>query len=262
MKAKTLGRTRERIPEVGQGTWNYHGGTEPLRVGVSLGARLIDTAEMYGTEEAVGEAVEDLTGVFIATKVSAHHLRHDDVIRAAEASLRRLKVKTIDLYQVHWPNPSIPILETMRAMEELVRVGKVRYVGVSNFSVQELKDAQEALGSGEIVSNQVEYSLLNRGVEGGLLPYCAREGVTVIAYSPLARGRLVSGRDENTMFLGRVGEKYGKTAGQVALNWLTCQEGVVVIPKADSVEHVRENVGASGWMLSSNDFDAISKRFG
>ncbi len=261
MKTKTLGRTGEWIPEVGQGTWEYRGGGEPLRVGVSLGARLIDTAEMYGTEEAVGKAVEGLTDVFIATKVSAHHLHHDDVIRAAEASLRRLKVKTIDLYQVHWPNPGIPIRETMKAMEELVKAGKVRYVGVSNFSVPELKEAQEAMGSGEIVSNQVEYSLLSREIEADLLPYCASEKITVIAYSPLSRGRLVSGRDKNAIFLGKTGEKYGKTPSQVALNWLTCREGVVVIPKANSVEHVRENVGASGWRLSSNDFDAISGRF-
>jgi len=226
-----------------------------------MGARLIDTAEMYGTEEPVGKAVEGLTDVFIATKVSAHHLHHDDVIRAAEASLRRLKIKTIDLYQVHWPNPSIPIQETMQAMEELVKAGKVQYVWVSNFSVPELKEAQEAFGSGEIVSNQVEYSLLSREIEADILPYCAKEGVTVIAYSPLARGRLVSGRDEGTMFLGKIGEKYGKTPSQVALNWLTCQEAVVVIPKANRVEHVRENVGASGWQLSSNDFDAISRKF-
>jgi diketogulonate reductase-like aldo/keto reductase len=261
MKTKTLGHTNEWIPEVGLGTWDYRGGNEPLRVGVSLGARLIDTAEMYGTEEEVGRAVEGLTDVLIATKVSAHHLHHDDVIRAAEASLRRLKVKTIDLYQVHWPNSRIPIQETMRAMEELVKAGKIRYVGVSNFSVPELEEAREALASGEIVSNQVEYSLLSREIEADILPYCARERITVIAYSPLARGRLASGRDEGTRFLERIGEKYGKTASQVALNWLTSQDGVVVIPKANSVEHVREDVGASGWRLSSNDFDAISRRF-
>lgn len=230
-----------------------------MRVGVSLGARLIDTAEMYGTEGSVGKAVEGLTDVFIATKVSAHHLRHDDVIRAVEASLKRLDVKTIDLYQVHWPNPGIPIQETMRAMEELVKDGRVRYAGVSNFSVPELKEAQEALASGEIVSNQVEYSLLNREIESDLLPYCAREKITVIAYSPLARGRLIAGSAGR--FLEGIGRKYGKTAAQVALNWLTCREGVVVIPKADNVEHVRENVGASGWRLSQRDFDTISAEF-
>ncbi len=260
MNTKTLGHTGEKIPEIGQGTWNYRGSLEPLRVGVSLGARLIDTAEMYGTEEAVGKAVEALKDVFIATKVSAHHLHHDDVIRAAEASLRRLKVKTIDLYQVHWPNPRIPIRETMRAMEELVKAGKVRYVGVSNFSVSELKEAREALRSGEIVSNQVEYSMLSREIEGDLLPYCVREGVTVIAYTPLAHGRLASGRSGDGL-LGRIGEKYGKTPSQVALNWLLCQEGVVAIPKSDRTEHVRENVGASGWRLSEEDFELIGRSF-
>ncbi len=259
MENKTLGRTGEKIPEVGQGTWAYHGSVDALRAGVSLGASLIDTAEMYGTEGIVGKAVEGLSDVFVATKVSAHHLHRDDLIRAAEASLKRLGVGTIDLYQVHWPNARIPIAETMGAMEELVKAGKVRYIGVSNFSVSELKEAQEALASEVIVSNQVEYSLLSREIEGDLLPYCEREGVTVIAYSPLARGGLISGKA--SAVLDEVGEKYGKMRGQVALNWLLCRSNVVVIPKSDRVEHVRENCGASGWRLSKEDFDVIANKF-
>lgn len=261
MKTKTLGRTGEKVPEIGQGTWAYHAGVEPLRLGFSLGANLIDTAEMYGTEGIVGKAVEGLNEVFIATKVSAHHLRHDDVIKAAEASLNRLHVKTIDLYQVHWPNSSIPIRETMRAMEGLVKAGKIRNIGVSNFSALELREAQESLASQEIVSNQVEYSLLNREIEPELLPYCAKEKVTVIAYSPLGRGHLTSGREGNTPLLDRIAQKYAKTRAQIALNWLTYRENVIVIPKADKVEHVRENCGASGWRLTEGDFERISEAF-
>src|SRR5262250_2002832 len=117
MKLKRLGNTNVMIPEIGLGVWKYRGGVEPLRRGVELGAFLIDTAEVYGTEDAVGQAVKGVRDkVFIATKVSGGHLRHDDVLRAAEASLRELQTDTIDLYQIHWPNSSVPIKETMRAM--------------------------------------------------------------------------------------------------------------------------------------------------
>lgn len=250
---------------MGLGTWAYRGGVEPLRVGVSLGARLIDTAEIYGTEGIVGKAVDGLKAVFIATKVAAHNLRHDDLLRAAESSLKHLNVRRIDLYQVHWPNPSVPIRETMRAMEELVKAGKIRYIGVSNFSVEELRAAREALSREEIVSNQVEYSLLNREIEGHLLPYCVREEITVIAYSPLARGGILAEggkrRDDRTTLLDRVAVKCGKTRSQVALNWLTSHESVIVIPKAGRVEHVRENCAASGWRLARGDFEQIGREF-
>src|SRR5438552_3157756 len=118
MESKRLGNTDVTIPEIGTGVWRYSGGVEPLRRGIEHGAALIDTAEVYGTEEVVGQAVRDRRDqVFIATKVAGQHLRHDDVLRAAEASLRRLKTDRIDLYQIHWPNSSVPIQETMRAME-------------------------------------------------------------------------------------------------------------------------------------------------
>lgn len=231
-------------------------------MGVSLGAYLLDTAEMYGTEPVVGKAIEGIRDkVFLATKVSPSHLHYDDVIKAAEASLRRLNIKTIDLYQVHWPNPKIPIKETMRAMEELVDKGKIRFIGVSNFSVRELKEAQEALSSQEIVSNQVEYSLYDRSIETDLLPYCAAQKITVIAYSPVARGKIFSGREERLKLLDQVASKYGKTRAQAALNWLIKDENVVAIPKADRVEHVRDNCGASDWRLSEEDHRKISDAF-
>ncbi len=261
MEAKALGQTGEKISEVGQGTWAYHGSIEALREGISLGATLIDTAEMYGTEDTVGRAIEGQDDIFIATKVSAHHLHYDDVIKAAEASLKRLKVSCIDLYQVHWPNPHIPIRETMHAMEALVKRGKIRHIGVSNFSVLEMKEAQEALSTETIVSNQVEYSLLSREIEVDVLPYCSSEKITIIAYSPLARGHISSARSGNSALLDQIAERYRKTRSQVALNWLTSWENVVVIPKADRLDHVRENCGASDWRLSREDFEAISKEY-
>src|ERR1017187_10284944 len=134
MFRKELNQTGIRLPEIALGTWQYQGGVEPLRAGIALGANFIDTAEAYGTEEVVGQAIKGIREkVFLATKVSPRHFRRPDVIRAAEQSLRRLNTDYIDLYQLHWPNYSVPIGETMAAMEELVETGKIRFIGLSNF---------------------------------------------------------------------------------------------------------------------------------
>ncbi|MHB8567267.1 MAG: aldo/keto reductase [Nitrososphaerales archaeon] len=259
MQKKELGKTGIEIAEAGLGTWQYRDGVEPLRVGLSLGATFIDTAEIYGTEGIVGEAIEGMRDkVFIASKVSPDHFRYDGVIRAAESSLKRLKIKTIDLYQLHWPSSDIPIEETMRAMEYLVKNGKIRYIGVSNFSVEEMKAAQSCLSKNELVSNQVEYNLNERNVEADVLPYCASEKITLIAYSPLTRGRIVG---KKSKVLDDICSKYGKTKTQVVLNWLLTKDPVVVIPKSERAEHIRENCGASGWRLKIEDAQKISKEF-
>jgi len=136
MELKELGRTGVKVPEIGIGVWRYRGGVEPLRVGLAMGAFLIDTAEIYGTEDVVGEVISGMRErVFIATKVSGQHLRYDEVLRAADASLKRLGTNYIDLYQIHWPGHFVPIQETMRAMETLVDRGMVKYLGVSNFYI-------------------------------------------------------------------------------------------------------------------------------
>jgi len=266
MELKELARTGLKLPEIGLGTWEYKGGAEPLRHGISLGATLIDTAEIYGTEPTVGEAIRGLRQkVFVATKVSASHLRYDDVLKAADGSLRRLGVDVIDLYQVHWPNPTVPIKETMRAMEELVEIGKVKFIGVSNFMVPDLQEAQEAMKKYSIVSNQLLYSLLDREIEKDVLPYCQRHQITVLAYSPLARGRLVSMplfKDRKAMrVLQRVANEVGKTMAQVALNWCICQDEVIAIPKSNTAKRIEEDCAASGWRLSSEQFQALGKAF-
>ena len=146
MELKQLGNTGVKLPEIGLGTWAYRGGVGPLLKGISLGAYHIDNAEMYGTEGVVGEAARgQRDGVFIASKVLGSNLRYKEVIQAADKSLKRLGTDYIDLYQIHWPNSRVPIGETMRAMEELADMGKIRYIGVSNFSSEELKRAQEAM---------------------------------------------------------------------------------------------------------------------
>ncbi len=258
MNFKRLGKTEIKISEIGQGTWNYRDGVEPLRLGVSLGATHIDTAEVYGTEGIVGKAIEGIRdNVFLATKVWTDNFRFDDVLKACEGSLRRLGVKYVDLYMLHWPSRSIPIKETMHAMEELVKRGKIKHIGVSNFSVEELKEARDSLSSQDIVSNQVKYSLDQREIEDDLIPYCKKEGITVVAYSPLKGGALRQRKD----LIGELSSKYGRTRAQVILNYLTSEENVVAIPKADNPDHVRENCGASGWRLSRDDVKLIREKF-
>jgi diketogulonate reductase-like aldo/keto reductase len=271
---KELGKTGEKIPALGLGTWGIGGFSYPdysndelaieiIRFAVEIGMNFIDTAEMYGaghSEELIGEAIKGIRDkVFIATKVLPTNFRYEDVIKACERSLRRLKTSYIDLYQLHWPNPSIPIKETMRAMEKLVNEGKIRYIGISNFSVEETIEAMNALSKYEIVSNQVEYSLLVRDIEKDLLDFCRKNKITVIAYSPLARGELLKGKYYE--FLSKIGKKYNKTAAQVALNWLIIKENVVAIPKAFSKAKIVENMGAYGWKLSDEDLKAIDEFF-
>jgi diketogulonate reductase-like aldo/keto reductase len=266
MELKPLGNTGVMVPEIGLGVWKYRGGVEPLRRGIELGAFLIDTAEMYRTEDAVGQAVKGIRDrVFIATKVSGGHLRYDDVLHAAEASLRQLQTNFIDLYQVHWPNSYIPIKETMRAMETLVDRGLVKYVGVSNFSVSELRAAQAAMSKYPIVSNQVLYNLNSREIERDLLPYCQQHHVTVIAYTPLDDGRLATPsrfrRSRGMKVLEQVASEVQKTLAQVALNWCTSRPYVITIPKSDSVTRTEENCMASGWRLSQAQIQRLDEAF-
>lgn len=238
---------------------------EALKLGLDLGMTFIDTAEMYGSghsEEIVSRALKSWKKpVFVASKISPSHFAHDDVLRSARKSLDRLAVKQMDLYQLHWPNPSVPIAETMGAMEKLVNDGLVRHIGVSNFSVEQMKEAQAALSKTRIVSNQVEYSLLDRSVEQSLLPYCQENNVTLIAYSPLAQGRITDGRGGGFKVLDDIAAKLGKTRSQVALNWLLRNESVIVIPKASDKVHVRENSTASGWKLSPENIEKLEAAF-
>jgi len=266
MELKQLGNTGVKVPEIGIGVWRYSGGVEPLRRGIELGAFLIDTAEMYGTEDAVGQAIKgNRDSIFVATKVSGAHLRFDDVLRAAEGSLRRLNATYIDLYQVHWPNSSVPIQQTMRAMEALVDRGLVRHIGVSNFSVSELRAAQAAMSKYPIVANQVLYNLNRRQIESDLMPYCSANQVTIIAYTPLDDGRLAAQprfRSSSKMqALHAVAAQMQKTLAQVALNWCTSRPNVIAIPKSNSVSRVAENCQASGWRLSPSQIQYLDAAF-
>jgi diketogulonate reductase-like aldo/keto reductase len=267
MEQRQLGSTATLIPEVGVGVWRYGGGVEPLLAAIKLGATLIDTAEAYGTEKVVGEAIKGIRDqVFVATKVSGSHLHHDDVLKAADTSLRRLDIAHIDLYQIHWPNSLVPIKDTMRAMETLVDRGLVKYIGVSNFSTAELRAAQAAMSKYPIVSNQVLYNLNRRQIEAELLPYCQTNQITIIAYTPLDSGHLTKGsaassHPERMKVLELVAQQTQKTLAQVALNWCTSRPGVIAIPKSDKTARVVENCGASGWRISSEQKELLDSTF-
>ena len=265
MEYRRLGKTDEKVSSIGMGTWrigSYNTEEEranqvrAIRRGIELGVNLIDTAEMYGdgmSERLVAESISDRRqDVFVATKVWPNHLHHDDVINACERSLQRLGIRQIDLYQIHWPNTSVPIRETMAAMEELVRTGKIRYIGVSNFSVEQVQEAREALPKSELVSNQVEYSITNRSAESEILPHCRREGITLIAYSPLARGAIPTSHVPAALQ-----RKYKMTPAQVMLNWTTRYEEVIAIPKAAHVNHMEENAASVSIRFTQSEYDEI-----
>jgi len=274
---KPLGKTGEKVPAIGMGTWGIGGRFTPdyskdalwvdaLRFGIKysiekVGMALIDTAEMYGaghSEEIVGRAMKEFPRdkVFVVTKVKGEHLRYEDVIKAAKGSLSRLGIKQIDLYLIHWPNPIIPLKETMKAMEKLVNDGLVRFIGVSNFGRRLLEEARSYLSFTDIVVNQVRYSIAYREPEADLLPYCQREGILLMAYTPLEKGALA-----RNPILEEVGRKYNKTAAQVALNWLIAKKNVITIPKSERKERIKENLDAMGWRLSKEDIEYLNERF-
>ncbi len=258
MMTRELGQTGVYLPEVGIGTWNYHAGPGPLRRGLEVGALFIDTAESYGTDQVVGEALKGLRErVFVATKVSPQNFSRARVRVSVDSSLQRLGIDTIDLLQLHEPNPAIPIDETMDAVKDLVDAGKVRFVGVSNFSVPQLEEAQKALLTHPIVSNQVRYNLIDRTIAKDLLPYCQSHHITVIAYSPLARGLgRIRDCDPNGTLEG-LARTIGKSPAQIAINWCLCHEGVVAIPKGNSAEHILDNCAAAGWRLSTKQLSSL-----
>jgi diketogulonate reductase-like aldo/keto reductase len=266
MDTKELGQTGIKIPEVGYGTWRHEGDLATIQRALEVGAFLIDSAESYDTEHYVGQAIAgNRDAYFLATKVSPSHFRYDDVLKAAEGSLKALGTDVIDLYQLHWPSHDVPIDETMRAMDKLVTDGKVRHIGVSNFSVKLLKAAEAALGEGRIVENQIKFSLLDHEFADEVIPYCAERGMTVFAYSSLEQGAFqerVAERPELAATLDAIAADLGKTRAQVLLNWVIWEPNVITIPMTNKVARVDENCGASGWRLSADERMALTDAAG
>lgn len=264
---KQLSNTSIKLPAVGQGMGDYpwnDSQIEVLRAGIDLGMNFIDTAEGYDngrSEEIIGKAIKGIREkVIIGTKFSPEHNSYDDVLKAAERSLRRLKTDYIDLYQIHWPNPAIPLEDTIAAMERLVKEGKVRYIGVSNLYLREFQKAQSALVDEKIVSLQTEYNLFDRMIEDEILPFCNRNKIMVIAYSPLNQGKIADGSIRRSV-LEQIAKKYNKNPAQIALRWLISKPSVVVIPKAKNIKHLKENAASTDFDLEDKDIKEIDDVF-
>ncbi len=272
MISKPFGPAGVAVPAIGQGTWdipeNGHRRAEAIRAlrrGIELGMTHIDTAEMYGAgaaEEIVGEAVERVSreSLFVTSKVLPENASYKGTIAACESTLRRLRTDYVDLYLLHWPG-SHPIAETMRGLEELAAKGMARHIGVSNFDVEELRDAQAQLRKVKIAANQIYYSPVERGPEARLLPYCRAHHIAVIGYTPFGRGRVLRKGSRGEAVLQRIAEKHAKTPRQVVLNFLTRDPDVFAIPKASNVAHVEENSGATGWDIDEEDLAQIDGVF-
>ena len=274
MKDKTL-KCGFSMPMLGMGTW-LMGGRDTrdpnddgeacvaaLRQGIQMGFRHIDTAEYYAdgfSEEIVGRAIEGLSReeLFLVSKVWKTHLHYDDVLRAAERTLKRLGTDYLDLYLVHQVDESVPLQETMRAMSRLAEEGIARWIGVSNFATPRLAAAQ-AYASVKVVVNQVHYNLQVREPESsGLLDYCRKNDVMLTAWRPLQKGTLMA---EPPNSVKCVAERYELTPSQVALSWLTSQENVTAIVMSRNEGHLKDNMAAADVVLSQDDVELLRRDY-
>jgi diketogulonate reductase-like aldo/keto reductase len=271
MVRKPFGWTGVEVPVIGQGTWMIEGGREAerravaaLRLGLDLGMTHIDTAEMYGNgraEELVGEAIAGRRQeVFLVSKVLPSNASYDGTLRACERSLRRLQTDYLDLYLLHWQG-RYPVADTMRAMESLVASGKIRFLGVSNFDLEEVQAAEQALSKERLAANQVLHHLGDRGIERRLIPYCAERRIAVVGYSPFGHGGFPSPDSRGGKALAQVAARAGRTPRQLVLNFLTRGANVFTIPKASNTDHVRENSEGRGWDLPPDDALSIDQAF-
>jgi diketogulonate reductase-like aldo/keto reductase len=256
----------ERVPALGQGTWHMGEARRriaeeaaALRLGIELGMTLIDTAEMYGNggaEEMVAQAAEGLRDqLFIVSKVYPHNASRAGVVAACERSLARLRTDRIDLYLLHWRG-SIPLAETLAGFEQLRGDGKIRHYGVSNFDRADMAEWVALKGGDTVAADQVLYNLSRRGPEWDLLPWCRERGIAIMAYTPLGQGSLLRDRA-----VAEIARRRNATPAQVALAWVLRQQGMIVIPKATRLEHVRDNRGALDVVLTADELAALDRAF-
>jgi diketogulonate reductase-like aldo/keto reductase len=261
------------LPVYGLGLWEMGGRWEAdeskdqaeitaIQSAVALGVTHFDAAESYGdghAEELLGQAIKgsDRSKLIIATKVSASHQSYEGVHRAFEASLKRLGTDYADLYLLHrYPEPGLPIADTMRAMDELVEQGLVRNIGVCNMTPNRFNEAQKHTKN-KLVCNQVHYNVQYREIEKtGILQHCQENDVMLVAWRPLQKGTLL-----NSPLLAELAKKYNRTPAQVAINWLISQENVVTISKTSNPEHLKDNLGALDWTMEADDAERIRSDF-
>ncbi len=250
------------VPALGQGSAGLGKGKHPqaveeeaLRTGLSLGMTLIDTAEIYGSEEFIGRAiVGQRDRVFLVSKVWPNHVAGNGVERACEASLKRLGTDHLDLYLLHWPNGVTNLSSVVAAFENLRSAGKVRAWGVSNFQVGDMEGLFRIPKGDRCATNQLPYSLGDRGIERNVLPWCEKQGLPVMAYSPLG------GPGANLLrnpTLARIGEAHGCSAAAVALAWTIRGGNVIAIPESGSVAHVKENAVAFKLTLTPQELQSL-----
>jgi len=264
------------MPVFGIGTWTMGGNfikdlvnnddeadIKAIQTAVDLGVRHIDSSEFYAqgrAEELVGMAIKkyDREKLFICTKVSPYNLHYDDLIKAAKSALKRFQIEYFDLFLMHYPNKYIPPEETMPALDKLVDDGLVRYFGGSNFSVEEIKEAQ-SYSRHKFVANQYHYNLTVRAPErNGLLEYCQKNDIILIAWRP---AQDILSLKKGIKVLDKICEKYGKTPVQICINWLVSQPNVVTIAKSRNIGHLKENLSGIGWQMDKDDIEILRMEF-
>jgi diketogulonate reductase-like aldo/keto reductase len=267
MKVHAFGRTGREVAVIGQGTWkvrsaNRSASIEALRLGIDLGMTHIDTAEMYDDAEIViAEAIEGRRHeVFLVSKVLPSNASRKGVIASCEKSLSRLRTDHLDCYLLHWRG-SHPLADTIASFEQLQKDGKIRSWGVSNFDVDDLDEALAIAGPGRIACNQVLYHLGERAIEHAVLPWCEKNDVAVVAYTPFGPDEFPSARSKGGRVLNEIGSRYGATARQVALAWITRRASLFTIPKASNSQHTSENAEAGRIRLTKADIEAIDEVF-
>ena len=268
MKQKKFGSNNSDVSVIGQGTWYLDRGDRKaaiaaLRRGVETGMTHIDTAEMYGeAEPVIADAIAALPRekLFLVSKVLPSNASRRGTITACERSLKRLKTDHLDCYLLHWRG-SYPFEETVAAFDELVRAGKIRAWGVSNFDADDLDELLDVAGEGKIACNQVLYHLQERAIEHAVIPWCERNGVAVVAYSPFGHNDFPSARSKGGEVLQAIAEAHNATPRQVALAFLTRAPSVLAIPKASSAEHAADNAAAGDLTLSAAEIAALDKAF-
>ncbi|WFU38693.1 aldo/keto reductase [Bradyrhizobium sp. CB82] len=267
MNTKPFGRTGANVPAIGQGTWYLDHGDRKraiaaLQRGLDLGMTHIDTAEMYGDAELViADAIAGRRDeVFLVSKVLPSNASRRGTVTACERSLKRLKTNRLDCYLLHWRG-SYPLEDTVAAFEELVKAGKIKSWGVSNFDADDLDDILGVAGDGKIACNQVLYHLKERAIEHAVIPWCERHGVAVVAYSPFGHDDFPASSSKGGAVLARIAEAHRATPRQVALGFLTRATTVFAIPKASSAEHAGENAASGDLVLTRDDIAALDAAF-
>jgi diketogulonate reductase-like aldo/keto reductase len=267
LKQQPFGNGGPPVSVIGQGTWYIDRGDRKravaaLRRGIDLGMTHIDTAEMYGdAEPVVADAIAGRRDeVFLVSKVLPSNASRRGTVTACERSLARLKTDRLDCYLLHWRG-SYPLAETVAAFEELVRAGKIRAWGVSNFDADDLHEMLAVAGNGRIACNQLLYHLQERAIEHAVIPWCKAHGTAVVAYSPFGHNDFPSPHSKPGQTLQAIADAHGASPRQVALSFLTRDPSVFAIPKASSPEHAADNAAAGELTLNQDELAALDKAF-